>query len=81
MQNQAAVFHLLRHHPILGYEIFSGKGDDLGIARMIHRFQPNDAIFHVMVVRMHVLDQVEPGLSGPNTRISLASLSASTTSW
>lgn len=33
---------------------------------MIHRFHSNDAIFHVMVVRMHVLDQVELGLPWPD---------------
>ena len=53
----------LRQHPVLGHEIFAGKRDQLGVARMIHGFHPDHFIGDALVVGMDMLDQLELGLA------------------
>src|SRR6202023_1077657 len=55
----------LRQHAIFGFEILSGVGDELRVARMVDSLYPDNNFHQLRVVLADVLDQLGLGIGGP----------------
>jgi hypothetical protein len=64
---------LLRQHPVFDFEILARMRHELGVARVIDAFHPDDLLRQLRIVLADMFDQRGLGVAGPVTRIAPAS--------